>query len=73
VKRDRRELRHGDRVAIDANVGDDESGSLRGCRGTVHGVNPTYQRKNGETMVNLQLEDGAVVAVPSRAVKVRRG
>jgi hypothetical protein len=66
------DLPHGAPVQVVGSVGDDETGLLRGMRGRVHGVNATYEKSNGERFVNVQLEGGAVVAMPERALKVRR-
>lgn len=64
----KREFQHGQPIRVEGSVGDDATGNLRGQRGRVLGVNPTFDGKAGP-MVNVQLEGGAVVAVPQRAVR----
>lgn len=70
--KDERELPHGKAVRIDAHVGDDASGDLRGQAATVHGVNATFVNQQGVPMVNVRTEAGEVLAVPQAAVKERR-
>lgn len=69
----RREFQHGQPIRVDGSVGDDASGNLKGQRGRVLGVNPTFDSERNGPMVNVQLEGGAVVAVPQRAVKHSKG
>lgn len=71
MARRERELPHGVRVKIDAHVGDDVSGDLRGAEGRVHGINATYS-KDGQQFVNVKLADGSAVAVPTASIKVRQ-
>lgn len=60
---------HGQRIKITGTVGDDQSGSLRGETGSVHGVNATFTNARGVEMVNIRLDSGSVVAVPTKATK----
>ena len=63
------EFHHGQPIRVHSAVGDDASGSLKGQRGRVLGVNPTFDSAKNGPMVNVQLEGGAVVAVPQAAVQ----
>lgn len=74
-------LSAGDNVRVDAHVGTvpdlaggeaNETRSVRGEEGQVIGANPRYKHPTtGETMVSVQLHNGAVIGVPERAL--RRG
>lgn len=75
-----RKLRHGapleqgDQVKVIGHVGgnldDGRSFDLHGDSGRVIGANPHYRHaKTGERMTTVELPNGAVVAVPTRAVK----
>lgn len=63
---------HGQRIKITGTVGDDQSGSLKGETGSVHGVNATFTNARGVEMVNVRLDSGVVVAVPTKATKEHR-
>lgn len=65
---------HGDPVRIAAHVGceGDSGGSaeLHGETGSVTGTNPEYRHaKTGEPMISVQLNNGALVGVPKRALR----
>lgn len=67
-------LEQGDRVKVIGHVGgnldDGRSFDLRGEEARVIGANPHYRRdKTGERMTTLELGNGAVVSVPTRAIK----
>ncbi len=73
-RRKRRPLEQGDRVRVVANVGgnldDGKSFGLRGDSGQVVGANPHYRHpETGERMTAVELENGAIAAVPRRALK----
>ena len=63
-----RDYHNGDRIRIDATVGDDQSGNLRGETGKVYGVNPHFVSQAGVPMTNVQLDGGAVFAVPTKSL-----
>lgn len=68
-------LAQGDRVRVVARAGgllDDGSSTfeLRGEQAQVVGANPTYVHpKTGERMTAVELGNGAIATVPSRALK----
>lgn len=64
-------LRSGDVVQITGNVaGPGDRNTLRGEVGEVVGANPHYKHgETGEIMTSVHLEDGGVIAVPTRALK----
>lgn len=64
-----RDFVHGQRVAIDGTVGDEQGTVPRGMRGRVLGDNPTCRGDDGVRRVNVQLENGDVVAVPDKALR----
>lgn len=73
-KRVARPLEQGDPVRVVAHVGgnldDGSSFGIHGEEGHVIGSNPTYIKKNtGERMTAIELENGAIVTVPNRALK----
>lgn len=68
---------HGDPVRVSGHVGGelDQGGTfeLHGEEGHVVGANPHYVNKStGEPMTSIRLENGAIAAVPTRALKVDR-
>lgn len=63
---------HGQRIKVTGSVGDDASGNLKGETGSVLGVNATFTNQSGVDMVNVRLDNGAVVAVPAKALKETR-
>lgn len=63
---------NGQRVRIAGTVGDAESGNLKGETGSVLGVNANFTNKAGVDMTNIRLDSGAVVAVPSKALKATK-
>lgn len=67
-----RDYHNGQRIKIAGTVGDAESGSLKGETGAVLGVNATFTNKAGIEMTNVRLDSGAVVAVPTKALKASR-
>ena len=73
-KRRRGRLDQGDRVRVAGHVGgtvDDDGNAtfeLHGERGRVVG-NPYKHADTGEKMVGVQLDNGAVAAVPRRALR----
>lgn len=67
-------LAQGDEVRIAGHVAcDGDAGgqvNLHGDGGTVIGANPHYRHKStGERMTAVRLENGAVVTVPTRALR----
>ena len=65
---------HGDPVKVighcGGNLDDGSSYDLHGDSGHVVGANPHYDSKRtGERMTTIELENGAIVAVPTRTLK----
>lgn len=63
-------LRAGDLVRVTGNVaGEGDRNTLHGDVGEVVGANPHYRHADtGEVMTSVSLEDGQIVAIPSRAL-----
>lgn len=63
------EYHNGQRIKVTGTVGDAESGNLRGETGAVCGVNAQFVNRDGVPMTNVRLDSGAVVAVPTKALR----
>ncbi len=63
-------LRAGDLVRVTGNVaGAEDRNTLHGDVGEVVGANPHYRHADtGEVMTSVALQDGQIVAIPSRAL-----
>lgn len=73
-RRHRRPLEQGDPVRVVGHVGGELDGGgsfeLHGESGHVVGANPHYTHpETGERMTSIELENGAIAAVPRRALK----
>ena len=71
-------IEQGDPVRVAASCGGELDGGgtfeLRGERGRIIGANPVYRsERTGERMAAVQLEGGAIVTVPVRALRRERG
>lgn len=60
---------HGQPVRIEGTVADVETGARVTGAGRVCGDNPTCRNDRGTRMVNVEMADGSMVAVPERALR----